>query len=225
MNKGLRGILPYPVKDLLHRRLPLLLVIYALFSGAPVTAQARDSNGYRSAHFGMTEAAVYTAIEADFAIPLESVKRINNATEKTSGLMIMVKDLVDHTGRAEITYIFGYQSKKLIQVNLLWRVPATIDGATDRLLWAARIMASRISLWGIPRHKIEPNTLTKEGATLLFRGQGKNGMVALISMRVSREDKTSLSGSTLTDAGSWLRVSFVDHAGAPDIFTIEPGQF
>ena len=57
-------------------------------------AQSRDFNGYRSAHFGMTEAAVYTAIDADFAIPPESVERINNAIEKTSGMVISVADLV-----------------------------------------------------------------------------------------------------------------------------------
>ena len=203
----------------------MLLVIYALFSGTPVMAQCRDSNGYRLAHFGMTEAAVYTAIKADFAIPPESVERTNNAIEKTSGLVITVKDLVAHTGRAEITYIFGYQTKKLIQVNLVWRAPVTDDGATDRLLWAARVMASRISLWGIPSHQIDPNTLTQDGATLMYRGQSKNCMIALISMRVPSEDETSLSASTLSVDGSWLRVSFVENAGALDIFKIESGQF
>lgn len=188
-------------------------------------AQSRDSNGYRSAHFGMTEAAVYTAIDADFAIPPDSVERINNAIEKTSGLIITVEDLVAHTGRAEITYIFGYQTKKLIQVNLFWRAPVTNDGATDRLSRAARVMAGRISLWGIPSHRIEPNTLTQDGATLMYRGQSKNGMIALISMRVTSEDETSLSNSTLSVDGSWLRVSFVENDGALDIFKIKPGQF
>ena len=68
----------------------MLLVIYALFSGTPVMAQCRDSNGYRLAHFGMTKAAVYTAIKTDFAILPESVERTNNAIEKTSGLVITV---------------------------------------------------------------------------------------------------------------------------------------
>lgn len=225
MNKGLRGILPYPVKDLLHRRLPLLLVIYALFSGAPVTAQARDSNGYRSAHFGMTEAAVLDAIEADFAIPPGSVERSANALEKTANLTVTVIDLVEFTGAAEIVYIFGYQSKKLIQINLLWRAPAGANDAEQRLQRAARIMANRVSLWGISKFETAPDTVTSDGATLLFQGRGESGMIASISMSVPCEELASCSASETADDGCWLRVALIENVDAPDVYKIQPGQF
>lgn len=219
------GVLPYPFKRSRHGLLSSLPVIIALLMGGPVAAQAEEASGYRSAHFGMAEAAVLEAIEADFAIPAESVKRSANGLEKTASLTITVKDLVEHTGRTEIAYIFGYRSKKLIQVNLMWRVTSKFVGATSRLKWAARVMANRIALWGIRRHEVKPNTKTRDGATLLFRGQRKSGMVALISLKVPGEDKASLSVSLSADEGYWLRVAFIENTGAPDIFKIEPGQF
>lgn len=207
------------------RLLFCLLVGGALFMGDAVAAHLSDAGGYRSARFGMAEQAVIEAIESDFDIPSGSVERSANALEKTSSLTITVKDLVEHTGRTEIAYIFGYQSKKLIQVNLMWRVTSRFVGAKQRLKWAAQTMSHRIALWGIPRYEVKPNTKTADGATLLYRGQGKSGMVALISLKTPSEDKASLSVSLLSDEGYWLRVAFIESTSAPDIFKIEPGQF
>lgn len=213
------------LKEDRHRLLSPLLLIVALLMGGTVAARAGEANGYRSAHFGMTEAAVLDAMEADFAIPRESVERSANAVEKTISLTITIEDLVARTGRTEITYIFGYLSNKLIQVNLMWRVTSRFAGAKPRLKWAAKVMTNRLALWGIPRYEVEPNTKTKDGATLLFRGMSKSGMVTLISLKVPSEDKASLSVSLSVDEGYWLRVAFIENSGAPDIYKIEPGQF
>ena len=216
-----RGPLPNP----LNRGCPWLPAIVALIMSLSAAAEARHVNGYRSAEFGMDEAAVLEAIEADFVILAEDVERSVNAVQMTTSLTIMVKDLVNYSGRTEVAYLFGYRSKKLIQVNLMWRVTSKFFGATPRLKWVARAMANRIALWGIPRHVVKPNTKTEDGATLLFRGQGESGIMALISLKVPGEDKASLSVSSSADEDYWLRVAFIDNIGAPDIFKIEPGQF
>ena len=220
-----RNFPPYPFKWVGQRLLFPLVTVIALLLSAPLSAQARDAGGYRSAHLGMDEAAVLKAIEADFAISPDSVERSANAVEKTTSLTVTVSDLVDFTGRTEIAYIFGYRTKKLIQVNLMWRVRSKFVGATRRLKWAARAMANRFALWGLTRTEIGPNTKTKDGATLLFRSQAESGMIASISLKVPSEDKASLSVSLSADEGYWLRVAFIENTGAPDIFKIEPGQF
>ncbi len=173
----------------------------------------------------MTEAAVLDAIEADFSIPPGSVERSANALEKTANLTVKVMGLVEFTGSTEIVYIFGYRSKKLIQVNLLWRMPAGAKDAAQRLLRAARVMANRVALWGISKFETAPNTVTIDGATLLFQGRGKGGMLASISMRVPSEEQASYSATETADVGFWLRVALIENVDAPDIYKIEPGQF
>ena len=220
-----RSFPPYPFKLVGQRLLfPLVAVIALLLSG-PLSAQARDAGGYRSAHLGMDEAAVLEAIEADFAISPDSVERSANTVEKTTSLTVTVSDLVDFTGRTEISYIFGYRTKKLVQVNLVWRVRSKFVGATQRLKWAAKAMANRFALWGLSRTEIGHNTKTRDGATILFRSQAESGMIASISLKVPSEDKASLSVSLSVDEGYWLRVAFIENTSAPDIFKIEPGQF
>lgn len=208
------------------RRLPCsVLVAIVLFCSAPAAPRAGDSFGYRSARFGMTESAVLDAIEADFAISPGSVERSANALEKTINLTVAVMGLVEFTGATEIIYIFGFRSKNLIQVNLLWRAPAGAKDAAQRLRRAARVMANRVSLWGISKFETAPNTATSDGATLLFQGRSESGMLASISMRVPSEEQASYSASGTADVGYWLRVALIENVGAPDIYKIEPGQF
>lgn len=217
--------MPYPVNRICRRLLSSVLVTIVLFFSPPGSLRAGDIGGYRSAHFGMTEAAVLGAIKTDFAISPGSVERSANAHEKTTNLTVTVMGLVEFTGSTEIIYIFGYRSKTLIQVNLLWRAPTGAKDAEQRLLRAARIMANRIALWGVSKVETAPDTVTSDGATLLFQGQGKDGMLALISMRVPREEQASYSASVTAEIGYWLRVALIEDFDAPDIYKIEPGQF
>ncbi len=215
----------FPFNRVFRRLLSSALVTTVLFFSTPGSPRAGDNNGYRSAHFGMTEAAVLDAIEADFSIPPGSVERSANALEKTINLTVTVMGLVEFTGATEIIYIFGYRSKKLIQVNLLWRTPAGAKDAAQRLLRAARVMANRVSLWGITKFETAPNTVTTNGAKLLFQGRGKGGMLSSISMRVPSEEQASYSVTETADVGFWLRVALIENVDAPDIYKIEPGQF
>ena len=75
-------------------------------------------DGFRSARWGMTDAQVKAAIRRDFNIPPEKIQTEENASERTAILTITVGDVLEGAGKARISYIFGYTSKKLIQVNI-----------------------------------------------------------------------------------------------------------
>ena len=77
-------------------------------------------DGFRSAKFGSNESAVLRAIKKDFRVNKKSVSRGVNSNEKTVFLMIDVKDLLAESGPSKVIYIFGYKSKKLIQVKVVW---------------------------------------------------------------------------------------------------------
>ena len=211
---------PHPVRN---RILPALAgLLFCLF---PDPAVAGEIAGYRTATFGMSESETYDAIMADFGVARDKVARTIHSLEKTVILTAFVDNLVYGTGRTEIAYILGYRSKALIQVNLVWRTPADAAGGKPRLLRAANAMIDRFALLGIPRSEIEPNSRLDDGATLLFRGRDKHGRLVLIGLNRPSESDGSGLVETSGSEGFWLRVSFIENAGAPDIFKIEPGQF
>ena len=211
---------PHPVRNRIF--LALAGLLFGLYLNPAV---AGEIAGYRTATFGMSESEAYDAIMADFGVARDKVARTTHALEKTVILTAFVDNLVYGTGRTEIAYILGYRSKALIQVNLVWRTPANAVGGKSRLLRAANAMIDRFALLGFPQSQIEPNSPLDDDATLLFRGQDKRGRLVLIGLKRPSESDGSSSAETSGDEGLWLRVSFIENAGAPDIFKIEPGQF
>ena len=107
----------------------LFLVSLTLFLTVAEAAKAIDTgisqevaniDGFRSAKFGFNESAVLKAVKKDFKIKGKGVSRGVNLNEKTVYRMIDVKDLLAGSGPSKVVYIFGYKSKKLIQVKVIW---------------------------------------------------------------------------------------------------------
>jgi hypothetical protein len=74
--------------------------------------------GFRSTKFGMTEADVKVAIANDFGIEGAAVHEQPNAGKRTKVLLIKVADLLLGGGTADISYVFGYKTKKLNQISV-----------------------------------------------------------------------------------------------------------
>ena len=102
------------------------VVLFSTMAGAAKTTDIGASqewaaiDGFRSAKFGYKEGDVLRAIKKDFRIDKKGVSRGVNSNEKTVFLMIDVKDLLMGSGPSKVIYIFGYKSKKLIQVKVVW---------------------------------------------------------------------------------------------------------
>ena len=102
------------------------LVLFSTMAGAAKTPDKGASqewaviDGFRSAKFGYKEGDVLRAIKKDFMINKKGVSRGVNLNVKTVFLMIDVKDLLAESGPSKVIYIFGYKSKKLIQVKVVW---------------------------------------------------------------------------------------------------------
>src|SRR5215475_5107199 len=82
--------------------------------------------GFRQTRFGMNEDQVRQAIRKDFPAGAAKLTSAVHPSEKTTVLSLAVADLLPDTGIARISYIFGYRSKKLIQINIVW----LSDGST-----------------------------------------------------------------------------------------------
>ncbi|RTM13218.1 MAG: hypothetical protein EKK33_12580, partial [Bradyrhizobiaceae bacterium] len=101
-------------------------------AGAPVAAGSNSAevpgaedktkaiDGFRSAKFGMSEADVRAAMAKDFNAKSEAIKAQDNAAELTHSILLSVPELLPNGGTAELSYVFGYKSKSLIQVGAVW---------------------------------------------------------------------------------------------------------
>ena len=101
-------------------------VIFSTILNASITTNSGVSqqwaivDGFRSAKFRSNERSVYNAIKKDFKINEINVSRVVHPTQKTVTLGINVKELISGSGPSKIFYVFGYKSKKLIHISVVW---------------------------------------------------------------------------------------------------------
>src|SRR5207247_6066007 len=84
--------------------------------------------GFRAAQFGMTEEQVRQAVRKDLPGPAAKLRVATHPSEKTTVLSLVAAELLPHTGTAQISYILGYKSKRLVQINLVWASDGSADG-------------------------------------------------------------------------------------------------
>ena len=188
------------------------------------SAQAAASvEGFRSARFGMTEDQVRTALIKDFDMAEDDIGRSVNAVEKTTSLVVNVDDIIPDSGRAVVGYIFGYESKRLIQVNIIW-------GGDDTQVMAANLVATANILrryfleQGFPTDTLITNAPLEGGSVLVFRGIDEQGRVALLQLNVQQGQSTEDEGATTEESVS-LHLNYISDPENPDIFQIESGAF
>jgi hypothetical protein len=212
----------------------------------PVTA---DVSGFRSARFGMSEAQVLEAIKADFNVDDKDAKRGANDQEKTKYIAIQVPNLVPDSGLALVTYIFGYRSHKLIQVNVVWGRTADRNQPGAELVTTGRLLQQYFVGQGFARDTLVVNRATKAGSIILFNGfddKKRSVMLILDTVAVPVKDDTppappakgkppakgtggkagdKKSPPAMQLVASGLRLSYIENVASPDIFRIQRGKF
>jgi hypothetical protein len=93
---------------------------------SPPAGPLATIGGVRQARFGMSEEQVRQVIHKDFPASAAKISGAIHPSEKTTVSSLTAADLLPNTGTAHISYIFGYRSKRLIQVNIVW----SSDGRT-----------------------------------------------------------------------------------------------
>lgn len=179
-------------------------------------------DGFRGAHFGMTEAQTRSAIESNFKLPASAITAAENALQHTQVLSVVVPDLVPGGGNAAVSYVFGYQTHRLIEVNILWSAqidpkltPATLyqNGDSLQQYFAAE---------GFPADRSTGNVATANGI-LLFRATDTTGNAVLLILsgtmtKDPKADKSILNPSALT-------LAYAADPQHPDIFQLSKGSF
>lgn len=240
MNARLASVLP-------HRRRRSIAAAAALILGLALgttaaTAQTKEApaapgptapaptaplppyevDGFRSAHFGMTEADVRKAIAADFKAADSAIARDLNTIEQTAILTVTVPDLLAEAGPARVSYVFGYTRHRLIYVNVLWAQPKK-DGGANSLLGPAAALRNYFLGYSFRAEGLLRDVSLSDGSLLLFQGSDNKGRtVALATGEAVAQGEATAAGP---DRQWYLRLSYIENPSQPDVFRIKPGTF
>lgn len=193
---------------------------------APQPAATAHVDGFRSAKWGMTEAQVKAAIKADFNIAEDKLKSSENLAEKTQVMTITAPDVLEGAGTAQISYIFGYSSKKLIQVNLLWSTALDQQATPEKIVAAADQLRVLLLGEGYDPQTVTANAKMADGSILVFQGQDADKHTTLLRLAtgtVTPTDKDGKPGKPV--AVATLSLSYILEAREPDIFRLKKGSF
>lgn len=194
------------------------------------TAEVTHLTGFRSATFGMTEDQVRGAITKDFNLSGKDVGKSENPTEKTTILDVTVKNLLPSGGDARVSYIFGYQSHKLIQVNVGWGAMGGTTATLESLVEAANQLRTYLLGVGYRADSIVANARLPDGTILVFRGLDADNRGATVVLTGIPADKSADAKGDAKDKAppvkpASLQLSYVSDPKNPDVFHIKPGQF
>ena len=187
--------------------------------------------GFRSAQFGMSEADVRRAAIKDLGIKSQDIQVETHSREKTRLLSVRVKDLIPDSGMALVVYQFGFRSKTLIQVSILWGRPVDSSTAPQSLVATANALRDFFQQQQFEQQGMLLNAPT-QGGIVVFRGFDSSGrMVALMLSEQAAEVAATTQGgineqSAIAPTKNLsLQLSYVLSPRKPDIFAIERGQF
>mgnify|MGYP007079439691 CR=1 FL=1 len=176
-------------------------------------------DGFRSARFGMNVQEVENAILKDFSIETSAIQREKHPTQKTENLWVSVKDLLPESGLAKLYYIFGFQSKQLIQINVIWGSSDSEANNSAEVVAVANQLREHFLRKGFQKEGLVMNASLGEGILLVFRGTDARGrMVVLLLTDPEPQEKSKEKAPT-------LRLSYIVNPDNPDIYRIKDDAF
>jgi hypothetical protein len=178
-------------------------------------------DGFRSAKFGMDQDAVRAAILADFEIKDDGIQSGENAVERTQILTVAVPNLILDGGTAQVSYVFGYESKTLIQVGATWSTKTDPEVTAKMLYDNGDVLRTHFMTEGYVPETVKTNVALPNGI-LMFRGADAENHATLLLLQgafTTGED----GRNTLTPAS--LDLLYSSDPDTPDIFTLPEGSF
>lgn len=209
-----------------------LVVATATEAALPGSEQQLDSSifgggsaevtGFRSARFGMTEAEVRASIARDFNVLDKDLTVSENPIERTKVFSLFVQDLVPRGGRAQVTYVMGFQWRRLIQVSITWS-SASDARMTPQILTAnSEVLQAHLRRGGYRSETVATDVPLGTNGLVVFRGADRKGhMTQLTITGTTEEDR---NGNRLLTPKQ-LQLFYVADPARPDIFRLKPGLF
>lgn len=186
-----------------------------------VVAGQANVEGFRSARFGMSEAEVRTAIAKDFNVKADAIRLQPNPGERTRVLVVKVPELLPGGGEAEVSYVIGYQAKKLIQVSIAWSKAIDDKMTPEQLFSNSSVLRTHFVGEGFKPDTVATN-MPINGGILMFRGSdAKDRTVMLLLQGTMAQGQDNQR--VLTPTG--LLLFYIADTRTPDVYRLPPGSF
>ena len=177
-------------------------------------------DGFRSAKFGMGRAEVTKAISKDFAIASGKIAIIKHPTEHTQSLGISINNLLPNAGTSQVVYVFGYKSKRLMQVNIVTGHPFDKDIKPQQVVDAGNLLGNHFFKKRYQEDGLVAHARLNDGSVLIFRGKDQKGRMALL--RLSNPQPNAKKGDDLKIT---LTLSYIEKPGQPDTYQLNDKDF
>lgn len=208
-----------------------LAAIGMAFAGSPSRAQEPSKYevaGFRDARFGASEQDVRAMVTKTLGVKPADIAESTNAIEGTRVLTVKVASLEPGPGPARVAYIFGHNSKKLIQVNVIWGEDAPAQ-SVDAIAAAGTRLQRYFSEFAWKKDGARAGIPVGENTIVLFAGDDeKKGSVRLIidgvKYQVQREGNQPATSADPKGPPK-LVLSYIADRENPDIAKIEKGKF
>lgn len=192
-----------------------------------------EVTGFRDARFGMTEQDVRAVITRSLGVKPADIAGSTNPVEGTTVLTIRVASLDPVPGPAQVAYIFGYTSKKLIQVNVIWGDDKPKDQTKDQsdpnaLVTAGTRLERYFAGFAWRKDAARGGIPVGENTVVLFSGEDdKKGAVRLIAdgVRYQMQREGNQTTSPEPKGPPKLIINYIADRENPDIAKIEKGKF
>ena len=176
--------------------------------------------GFRSAKFGMRMDEVKQAILRDFGITDSKIDTISHPTEQTQSLGISIDQLLPTSGKSRVVYVFGYKSKRLMQVNILMGHPVDTDITPQQVVDSGNMLGNHFFKKRYQEDGLVAHARLNDGSVLIFRGKDQKGRMALL--RLSNPQPNEGNKEDLKIA---LTLSYIEKPEQPDAFQLKEDDF
>jgi len=176
--------------------------------------------GFRSAKFGMKMKEVKKAIYQDFGIPDEKITTVNHPTERTESLAVAVEKLLPNAVKSRVVYVFGYKTKRLIQVNILLGHPVDTNATAQQIIDSGNILGNHFFKKRYQEDGLVAHARLNDGSILIFRGKDQKGHMALL--RLSNPQPNDKDNKDLKIS---LSLSYIEKPGKPDAYQLKDDDF
>lgn len=193
----------------------------AVVGAPPMETSTAEITGFRSAKFGMSEKDVRAAIVKDFNVKPDAIHAQTNPSEQTHVLLVKAADVLPGGGTAEVSYVLGFKSKKLIQVGVAWSKQTDDKMTPEQLFSNSSILRAHFISAGYKPETVASN-MPINGGLLTFRGSDDKGRTTILILQ-GKVAQGENNQRVLTPSG--LLLFYVADAKTPDIYRLPSGLF
>ena len=177
-------------------------------------------DGFRSAKFGMKMKGVKDAILKDFGLYESKIDAITHPSEQTQSLGITIEKLLPKSGKSRVVYVFGYQSKRLMQVNILVGHPVDPGTTAQQVVDSGNLLGSHFFKKRYQEDGLVAHARLNDGSVLIFRGKDQKGHMALLRLSNPQPNEENKDDLKIT-----LTLSYIEKPEQPDAFQLKEDDF